>query len=468
MADADNSKTQGLRNWGLICFFLGITSIITSVFLVGIILGLAGVILAVIHLRRPLANKTWLWWGFGVSLAGTFLGVGIAALYIFLFATLKDTLTMEQKPVQDIPGKAIDNLATLAPQYDLIPVWGTVSTQVRYLTSGDWDGDGKTDILILKKEGVVSILSDKKEEKGTIKIGKDDSIIEMGHPSPGTSFLAAYSVWGNNVNVYDLQGKPIWSYPASQGVNGAHWGDINGDGNDELVVGMNGLGGIHALNGQGKLLWKYTMVGNVWNHAVISATSAQPCRVVASEASGSIWLFNERGLPQYKMNPLQGYTAPVDAADIDGQGTLQIVAQIKNFSDNVVIAALDANRKILWKYDVREENSSWRSSIFSHGDWDGDGIQDWAFKIHPYRLIIVSGKGNVLGELTLTDENAQTVLMTRKGEKGLLLVSQGENLSAYEPGVKTTSGETVDKSTTRRESSSEPPAGTGHTPVPAS
>jgi hypothetical protein len=452
MADADNSRMKDVKTWGILCLVLGIFSLITSIFLVGILLGLAGIILAIVQLRRPASGRRWLWWGLGVSVAGTLLGVGIAGFYMYLISGYGDSLMMLPKPLKDTSGEPIDNLAVLKPQYKMVQTWEKASTDTQYITTGDWDEDGKADILLLGNKGIVSVLSDKNENKGAIKIEPQFSTIELGQAGPGKVLLSAHAIWGDKLNAYDTTGKVCWSYPVSQGVSGAHWGDINGDGKEEIILGMSMLGGICALDGDGRLVWKNSRILNILNHAVISASSTQPSLVAASDLTGSLSVFDGKtGKLQYKMNTPLGYIYPMNATDVDGQGNLQILTQAVNLSSKATNNILVSNGKILWKYDVREEEAGWMNLQFSHGDWDGDGIQDWAFKLHPYRLIVVSGKGNVLGDLKLQDEKAIFALMTRKGEKGLLLVQDGNTLKAYEPGVPEVPAETIDKSSTSRE-----------------
>jgi hypothetical protein len=452
MAEAGNVRDKNIKIWGILCLVLGIFSLITSIFLIGIFLGVAGIVLAIVQLRKPVAGRSWLWWGLGVSVAGTLLGIGVAGFYMYLISNFSDSLLMLPKPLKDISGDPIDNLAVLNPQYQMVQTWEKASTDTQYITTGDWDEDGQAEILLLSNKGIVSVLSDKNEPKGSIKVDPQFSTIELGQAGPGKVLLSAHALWGDKLKVYDTAGTLCWSYPVPQGVSGAHWGDINGDGKEEIILGMSMLGGLCALDGDGKLVWKNSRILNILNHAVLSATSTQPSLVAASDLTGCLSVFDGKtGKLQYKMNTPLGYTYPMNVVDVDGQGNWQILTQAVNLSRKATNNILVSNGQILWKYDVREEEAGWMNLQFSHGDWDGDGIQDWAFKLHPYRLIVVSGKGNVLGDLKLQDEKAIFALMTRKGEKGLLLVQEGNTLKAYEPVAPEVPADTIDKSSTSRE-----------------
>ncbi|MCP4373440.1 MAG: hypothetical protein GY797_35865, partial [Deltaproteobacteria bacterium] len=56
---------------------------------------------------------------------------------------------------------------------------------------------------------------------------------------------------GYKMYVMDCEGCILWRYPkwlgVLGGINAAHGGDINGDGNDEVLLGLNVWGGLRAF-----------------------------------------------------------------------------------------------------------------------------------------------------------------------------------------------------------------------------
>jgi hypothetical protein len=67
--------------------------------------------------------------------------------------------------------------------------------------------------------------------------------------------------------------------------------DVDGDKLDDVVVGYNGSGGVHVLDGNGRLRWKSTAVGNVWKVAAGDVLGVGTPQVVVT-SGGKIHLFN--------------------------------------------------------------------------------------------------------------------------------------------------------------------------------
>ncbi len=160
-------------------------------------------------------------------------------------------------------------------------------------------------------------------EISSVTLPERFTLIECGRNKDGARLLG-YNNWGNGVTVMDHTGKKIWEVKAPAGVDGAHWGDLDGDGTDELIVGMNGGGGLQAWSADGNKLWSSDL-GNVWNQAIVPATSNQVARVLATEAGGSVKMFDVQGNLQTSLKPNGGYYAQM-AVGRTGDNHIQIVA----------------------------------------------------------------------------------------------------------------------------------------------
>jgi hypothetical protein len=108
----------------------------------------------------------------------------------------------------------------------------------------------------------------------------------------GPDMLIA-GVWSEAVNAMDANGKALWSYVQSHGVDEIWAHDLDGDGRDEVIVGYNARGGIQVLNPDGTLRWKSTIIGNVWS---VTAAPLGP--------EGELWVFG----PGRGSGLLQGFT----------------------------------------------------------------------------------------------------------------------------------------------------------------
>jgi peroxiredoxin len=281
------------------------------------------------------------------------------------------------------------------------------------LASGDWDRDGREEALVLDGSKRLHVLSDEGRTVATVALAGDTgTLIELGHHKTGPRLLT-YRNWGNKVSVYDNSGKQLWAYAAGSGVNGAHWGDLDGDGTDELVVGLNGGGGLHAVSAEGQRLWKVSL-GNVWNQAVIPVGKEREARVFATEAGGSVRCYDAKGKSLKSLRPREEYFSQMSAAVVEGAGRIQIVVK-----DDDVTLGVDPDGREQWS-TTSIRNESWRAPSFASGDIDGNGTREWVFFERARQLAVVTPDGERLATLDGNGIEAFAVL-SRSNDRGLIV-----------------------------------------------
>jgi len=302
----------------------------------------------------------------------------------------------------DYTGEVLDE--PRAPQSQLtIPenpmtmaeVWRTKIPNVQAMCTGDWDADGTPNILIVDDHPELHILDAAGGVIKKVPLPEEFAsvtFIEFGRHKELGARLLGLSSWGTGVYVADKDGKLAWDYPVSTGINGAHWGDLNGDGSDELVVGINGFGGVHALDPNGDALWKVRSITNVWNHAVIAMADGQPARVIATEAGGRIYIFDEDGNKLNTIQPLGNYYADLNAARVDTNGRIQILASGDGMRSNVIVACDEAG-VVAWNVPNVRSIQDWTEETVASGDVDGDGVAEWVFHDTTGKLLAVTPDG---------------------------------------------------------------------------
>ena len=261
------------------------------------------------------------------------------------------------------------------------------------MCAGDWDGDGRSDLLVAERGRTLRVIGFDGAQTAVLSLPDDFTMIEMGVHKDSGPRLLGYSNWGREVTVMDRTGRKIWTYASSTGVNGAHWGDLDGDGSDELVVGMNGSGGLHAVSDSGQRLWRVGDIGNVWTQAVVPAGDGRPALVFATEAGGSVKIYDGRGNLLRTARPLGEYFAQMTAAYMNGDGAVQIIAS------GVVTVAFDESGRVAWSTPAVDDQGSWRNGSFACGDMNGDGAREWIFIDITHELVVVTAAGEKLAAL---------------------------------------------------------------------
>jgi hypothetical protein len=135
------------------------------------------------------------------------------------------------------------------------------------------------------------------KQQREIKIPEGNSSILRIATLPGDAgkALLTFSLWTEELRAYDLSGKQLWSYARATGIDDVWVRDLNGDGSDNVIVGYNGNAGLHVLDGNGKLLWKSTGIGNVWHVCAGDVLGEGKSQVVTTSVLGKVHVFDRGG-----------------------------------------------------------------------------------------------------------------------------------------------------------------------------
>lgn len=294
------------------------------------------------------------------------------------------------------------------------------------LCTGDWNRDGYQEIIVAD-QAQVRIFDSAGDELVSFAMPDRFDVLKFGFHREKGPRLLGYTNRGNTVSVVDGTGTELWTYSAMTGVDGAHWGDLDGDGSDEMILGMNGFGGLHAVSPDGDSLWKVRSLGNVWCQAIIPSMNGEPATVLATEAGGSIRVYDAEGKPLKTLRPGSSYFAPMTASPLDPTGLSQILAVGESMTQGGSrVHDMDLQGRVAWTAAVPRDHGAWRGQFFACGDADGDGIKDWVFRTQSRQLTIASHDGVRLGTVSETSQiNGFRVLPDHEGRPILAIITAG-------------------------------------------
>jgi peroxiredoxin len=323
------------------------------------------------------------------------------------------------KPAPEGPPVLPDAGQVLKPSV----LWSKPIPGAEALCVGGWENNGIPRVLVAGGS-TLHVLDLTGAETSSVPLPGRFALIECGRNKEKGARLLGYNNWGHDVTVVDHSGKKLWSVSSLAGVDGAHWGDLNGDGTDEMIVGMNGGGGLEAWSADGNKLWSVKL-GNVWNQAIISATRNQPARVFATEAGGSVRVFDAQGSPLATLRPNGGYYAQMAACRTTDK-TIQIAA-----INGDKTAVFDETGKIAWTTSAIGNHGGWRTSSFADGDLKGDGGTEWAFIDGSGNLVIATPNGQRISSIAHGKEFVSFAIASQPGKSGVLVTLGKGTVQAY-------------------------------------
>jgi hypothetical protein len=108
-------------------------------------------------------------------------------------------------------------------------------------------------------------------------------------------FLTRDQSWAVDAKLLDKQGRELWTYSgALNGIDDSASGDVVGDGKSQVVVGLNGHGGLVLLDREGKVIWQKTE-SNVWHVETLDVQGDGSREILHSNGRGQLLVRNASG-----------------------------------------------------------------------------------------------------------------------------------------------------------------------------
>jgi hypothetical protein len=200
------------------------------------------------------------------------------------------------------------------------------------------------------------------------------------------------------------------------------WGDLDGEGNDEIVASL--INGIQAISEDGERLWRKRSPG-MEDVAVLKGPDGvtsiyypQMFGVKIIDASGE-----ERD--SYRVG--DSFVDGLNASYMGPEVGVQLLVQ----SDEEIMATSQRGR-VAWKIPVRHEYDSDTGKFCQSGDIDGDGSREWIFLDDDGNLVVVSPDGVRMGIVPVaTQPDLFDVASSTESGASAIITLRNETVTAY-------------------------------------
>ncbi len=320
---------------------------------------------------------------------------------------------------------------------------------VRQLLTGDMDGDGQGEVVIVGRDGYLAVLEADGKAVWQNSLGEEAYAACLADLS-GDSALELLIGGPRGVTALRGNGSSLWFYRTGSAVDAISASDVQNDGRIEVVAATN-LEHVYELTAEGTAIWHYWpnpqgSTGKVTGLAIADMDEdAQQEVAIAFDlpaderqtATGHIRLLDHDGRELW-LRQQQSAVLSIAAYDPDGWG-------------RYVIAAGTAAGEFLVLYS--DNSVRWQQTLDSSvirllaGDLDGDQ-QGEIVVVAERRHVALDDDGSLLWDRSLKDQNTvDASLGNAEGSAGRPVAV----LSSY-PGVRRSAVELIDLRGTTEES----------------
>ncbi len=211
---------------------------------------------------------------------------------------------------------------------------------------GELDTAAGSEVGIAGSMGAVFLGNDRKAKSSLTFNHQVNDVRFFDLDSNGVTELFNRGSWAVSPSLIDHQGRAVWQYQNESGCNDMDAGDVDGDRVADFVVGLNGDGGVHLLNKDGKRVWKKED-GNVWHVEFIDVNGDGKQEIIHSNVSGELTIRDGKGHVIGKINP-QAYIADFSLCKNPAQEAQTWVL----FAQDEMLCTVDVKQKTVKQYDA--------------------------------------------------------------------------------------------------------------------
>ncbi|TMC23285.1 MAG: hypothetical protein E6J34_03250 [Chloroflexi bacterium] len=241
-----------------------------------------------------------------------------------------------------------------------------------------------------------------------------------------------------NVHLQQLQGllrlglavvTELWFHTTDDWVTSVHAGDIDGDGDLEVLIGSRD-GSVTALTSKkGAVKWRETEQQEEWIgtvYCIDNVRAADRTRVVIGSRNNKVIALDETGKRLWLYNTGQ-VVRRVRVLDVNGDGKLEVIVGSEDFC----VHALSCDTgELLWKYPT----NGWIRAVYSI-DLDGDGELETLATSGDKYLYVLDSNGKLKWRRYIGSKvhSLFAIDLDKDGEIEILIGSDAKDLCALTP-----------------------------------
>lgn len=405
----ENSK------WAIVSLVCGVFAILGGACVLGGLFGVAGIVAGIAHLRNQSASRGLAKFGLGLSVFGLVLSIGFLVIYFQLGPELPKMMGVRM-PVTGEPGVG---LAKSNVPWEFEEVWRVPDASMSTLAVGDVTGDGIPELVAPAYENTsnsheIAVLGHDGKLIKRIASPTFSELIEVGRGPDGPRLFVCGSR-DETVYMLDQDGNELWSHKFGSDVNDCRMGDVDGDGFDDVLVGLNGSGGLHLFSCDGKWLWSDMTRGKHWRQAIVEASGDKPAAILSSSVDFKITRYALDGSVQQIIRPQGAFVSDFDVHRSSSDGRLWYITKGGNTQTPTAVV-FDESGKIAWETPVGQHSLLGITRNFAYGQLRGGDAGEWLFMLDEHRLAVVTESGTWIATFEVGSRYGYKVTIDDDGE----------------------------------------------------
>jgi len=239
--------------------------------------------------------------------------------------------------------------------------------------------------------------------------------------------------------LYEMDGPLKWflsipvrtAYTNTQDLGRIVLGDIDADGSMEIVVASLD-NKVYAIRPDGTILWVYDYGANIHSIAVAYRGENAKGQVIVGGISAEIRLLSSTGELIWASDEGANEWTCVDAGDLDGDGKDEIVAYLLSSDMSLIVAGQSVYSGYVYAFHA-DGTKLWMSENIGSGklkvgDLDGDGLSEVIVHTNCSRIIYAfDGDGSILWESHVPIHANNRALSDLNGDTTLDVVTGGHD-----------------------------------------